>query len=133
MPKALSQVKMEFYLEHLVTCKKYPLRSGRKVLGRHSKCDLVLKYEYMSRIHAEVRVELGKVLIKELRALNGIFINTGHQRIGPDIVEIFPGDVVSFGIKLPNDVEFSFPQTFGVFLLRAVDSIALTNGSTSDI
>jgi pSer/pThr/pTyr-binding forkhead associated (FHA) protein/sugar lactone lactonase YvrE len=63
-------------------------------LGRDRTCDVVIDDEEMSRRHARVVVDDGKVTVVDLGSLNGTFVN-GERITGPRRLE--PGDLVTLG------------------------------------
>jgi len=55
---------------------EFPLEEGREiVIGRSSDLDMVLVEEMVSRRHARISVEGGKILIEDLGSTNGTFVN----------------------------------------------------------
>ncbi|EDW53770.1 uncharacterized protein LOC6620326 [Drosophila sechellia] len=112
---------MAFYLEHVFTGDRYDLSEGIQVLGRHSSCTCVLKYDYMSRFHALVRVNGGDIFIKELGNNNGVFLNYWPMRIGMGWHEIVAGDILYFGVQLSIDHDGEIPNTFGIFTVKSYE------------
>lgn len=51
------------------------LRTGRYLLGRASKCDLVLTSRGVSRCHATLEVGEGKAMIVDLNSRNGVRVD----------------------------------------------------------
>lgn len=73
----------------------FPLESGKVVVGRDSGVDLMIADESsVSRRHAELRVEEGRVFLQDLGSTNGTFVN--GARIARE-VELRSGDEVQFG------------------------------------
>ena len=72
---------------------RFGLRPGRITIGRGPENDIVLRHRSVSRQHAEIRAEQGKVFIKDLASSNGTWI--GDRRIRN--VRLADGDVVRFG------------------------------------
>jgi len=69
------------------------LLKARMVLGRSSSCELVLGDDTVSRRHAELRVEEGRWLLRDLGSANGTYVN-GRRVVE---AEVRPGDVVYLG------------------------------------
>lgn len=71
-----------------------PITQGRLVLGREPRCDIMLDSLMISRLHAEVISESGRVLIHDLNSTNGTAVN------GTNIIrrtELKQGDRVTIG------------------------------------
>lgn len=51
------------------------------VIGRSSKCDVVVPHEGMSRLHCQIEVENGEVFVTDLGSTNGVSID--GQKIEP--------------------------------------------------
>ena len=66
--------------------------SGRAVLGRSTGCDIVLAGTHVSRQHAELYFQSGKLHVKDLGSSNGTFLN--RKKIQESIVK--PGDELRF-------------------------------------
>jgi hypothetical protein len=66
-------------------------------LGRTDDCDVCIKQEYVSRAHAEVRLENGGWTLNDLNSSNGIFV--GGQRVTSCAVR--DSTSVHLGIKGP--------------------------------
>jgi hypothetical protein len=69
------------------------LLKARMVLGRSSSCELVLGDDTVSRRHAELRVEEGRWLLRDLGSANGTYVN-GRRVVE---AEVRSGDVVHLG------------------------------------
>ena len=69
------------------------LLHGRLVLGRSSACELVLGDDTVSRRHAELFVEEGRWLLRDLESANGTWVN-GRRIVE---AEVRPGDVLHLG------------------------------------
>ena len=52
----------------------FPLETGVYILGRSSKCDLVLRNDTVSRRHAEITVRGTTLIVRDLGSSNGTFI-----------------------------------------------------------
>ncbi|XP_016970960.1 uncharacterized protein LOC108038639 [Drosophila rhopaloa] len=112
---------MVFFLKHVLSGDRIYLMPGLNMLGRHSNCTGILKYDYMSRFHAIIMVQDGRLFIREVEALNGVFVNYSQDRVGVELREIYEGDDLSFGIKLevPEGI-LQIPLTFGIFTVKKV-------------
>ena len=66
--------------------------SGRAVLGRSGNCDIVLAGTHVSRQHAELYFQSGKLHVKDLGSSNGTFLN--RKKIRDSVVK--PGDELRF-------------------------------------
>jgi FHA domain/Domain of unknown function (DUF1707) len=69
------------------------LRHARVVIGRSSGCQLVLADDTVSRRHAELFVEEGRWLLRDLGSSNGTWLN-GRRVVE---AEVRPGDVLHLG------------------------------------
>jgi pSer/pThr/pTyr-binding forkhead associated (FHA) protein len=58
---------------------------GRFIIGRSSDCQLSLEDPLVSRHHAAITVELGRVAVEDLNSRNGVFVNdekiTGERQL----------------------------------------------------
>jgi FHA domain len=72
---------------------RIPLSQDHLVVGRATGSDVRLDDEHVSRTHAILRQEDGRVWVQDLGSSGGTFVN-GQSVTGPH--ELFPGDVVSF-------------------------------------
>lgn len=50
------------------------IRGNKAIIGRSSKCDLVIPDESLSRTHAKIELENGSLFITDLASHNGIFL-----------------------------------------------------------
>ncbi|MGD2111302.1 MAG: FHA domain-containing protein [Phycisphaerae bacterium] len=74
--------------------KVFPLPEGTCTIGRNTDCDIRVPLAMVSRRHAEVTVADDGVVIKDLGAANGTYLN--NQRVkGEDDLE--PGDQIVVG------------------------------------
>ena len=55
--------------------KEYPLESKTYRLGRGSECDISIDSEFMSKVHAVIRVFPDHIEIEDLNSRNGTFVN----------------------------------------------------------
>ena len=69
------------------------LVTGSFILGRSSKCDLVVRNDTVSRRHVEIVVSQGKVTVRDLDSRNGTFID--DMRVQTATVQ--EGQYVRFG------------------------------------
>jgi len=69
------------------------LLRARVVVGRSSSCELVLTDDTVSRRHAELRIEGGRWLLRDLGSSNGTWVN-GRRVVE---AEVRPGDVLHLG------------------------------------
>ncbi|HEX5782121.1 MAG TPA: DUF1707 and FHA domain-containing protein [Solirubrobacteraceae bacterium] len=69
------------------------LRAASLLIGRSSACQLVLADDTVSRRHAELRVEDGCWVLRDVGSSNGTWVN-GRRVIE---AEVRPGDVVQLG------------------------------------
>lgn len=54
-----------------------PLEAGRLGIGRGPECEVVILHRSVSRRHAEIQVEGGKMVLRDLGSTNGTLVN-GH-------------------------------------------------------
>ncbi len=66
----------------------------KKVIGREYDCDIVLENGRISRHHAKLLLENGRVYIKDTNSSNGTFIN-GHRISAEQYYELRNGDELS--------------------------------------
>jgi hypothetical protein len=69
------------------------IRFNRILIGRSTECDLVVPHAPISRRHAHLWREAGRIWVGDLGSANGTFVN-GEALVDP--FEIFDADVVSF-------------------------------------
>ena len=70
-------------------------------LGRSKDCDVIIGHESLSRTHAEIRIEDGKLLLKDMGSTNGTFL--GDREISE--VTIAPGDTFKLGTDVTVRIE----------------------------
>lgn len=75
--------------------------AGTVVIGRGKDCDAVLDGEQISRHHAELRVEEGRISVRDLGSRNGVFVNGQRHQEAP----LHVGDVVRCGEWIGVHVE----------------------------
>lgn len=81
-----------YWLEHAGHA--FELRQGPIVIGRSADCNLVVDDALVSRRHAQLRVEGGRVYVEDLDSANGVLVN--DERIDGRC-ELEPGDRVGIG------------------------------------
>jgi predicted component of type VI protein secretion system len=70
-----------------------PIKKERVVIGRKPEATIRIPVPAVSREHCEVRVEDGKVLLKDLGSSNGTYVN--RERVQES--QLAPGDLVAVG------------------------------------
>ncbi|QWR78581.1 adenylate/guanylate cyclase domain-containing protein [Candidatus Magnetomonas plexicatena] len=75
----------------------FSINAGELIIGRSSKCDIVLKEEYISRQHAKIIRDHDSVFIEDLNSMAGICIN-GEKITRPR--KLKNGDEIRFGHKV---------------------------------
>lgn len=70
-----------------------PMKRARLVIGRKPECDVRIPVPSVSREHCEVRVEGGKVVVKDLGSSNGTYVN--RERVQE--TELAPGHLIGVG------------------------------------
>ena len=83
-----------------------PLRINRSVIGRSSSCDVVLDDPSVSREHARIWCQDGRVLCVDLGSSNGTTVD--ERPVGTTPVSVEPGSAVAFGAAA-----FRFARTDG--------------------
>lgn len=68
---------------------------GQAVLGRSSRCDVVIDDELASREHCRVAVEGERVVLRDLGSRNGVRVN--GERVEGEL-ELRHGDVIAIGL-----------------------------------
>lgn len=66
--------------------------SGRAILGRSQECDIVLPGSHVSRQHAELYFQSGRLHVKDLGSSNGTYVN--RRKVQDGVVN--PGDELRF-------------------------------------
>ncbi|RMD60951.1 MAG: FHA domain-containing protein [Planctomycetota bacterium] len=72
----------------------FRLKRERCVVGRLPSCDLQAPDTRVSRQHCEIRLDQGKVFVRDLGSSNGTFVN--DEKIEQE-VELGPGDRLAIG------------------------------------
>lgn len=74
---------------------EFPLKMDRQVvIGRSSDLDMVLVEDMVSRKHAKITFNAGRITIEDLGSTNGTFVN-GIRLSQPR--KLKPGDIVRVG------------------------------------
>ena len=73
--------------------RSYPVAGERLSIGRHPRNVIVLEHEFVSIYHAEVFVENGKTLLRDLKSSNGTKVN--RKRVTE--IALNEGDEIRFG------------------------------------
>lgn len=74
--------------------REYVVAAGETLLGRGPDCGVRVLSARVSRVHARLRTEGGRVWLEDAGSKNGTWVN-GHRRAGPVLLE--DGDEVAFG------------------------------------
>lgn len=72
----------------------YPLEAEKVVIGRSRSCDIRLREDTVSRLHAALVWKDGELVIEDLGSSNGTYLN-GVRVMDPQ--KVATGDVVRFG------------------------------------
>ena len=76
---------------------EFPLKTEKQiVIGRSSELDMVLVEDMVSRKHAKITVQPGRITIEDLGSTNGTFVN--GQRV--DELELKEGDRILIGTSI---------------------------------
>jgi pSer/pThr/pTyr-binding forkhead associated (FHA) protein len=70
-------------------------KEGLKIGRDPARCDIVIDNPHVSREHAWIGEENGKVVVKDLTSANGTFLNTLSHQIQSEILT--PGDIIIIG------------------------------------
>ena len=73
---------------------RYELKPGTQTLGRSSACDIVLSDPAVSKQHAEIILDNGRITVRDLGSRNGTFVNEVPVS---DPVPVKSGDNVRMG------------------------------------
>ncbi|XP_044313916.1 uncharacterized protein LOC123037421 [Drosophila rhopaloa] len=109
-----------WYLQHVTTGSRHILHKGINVVGRHSRCNIVLAgtYQYVSREHAKLDVSDGGVVVQSMNALNGIFINEGKLGEKINRLAVAEGSTISLGVSGVPLKEIS--SIHAIFVLKKI-------------
>ena len=87
--------KLELKLQNL-TLKEYSLTNGARLkIGRHKMNEIVLDDVAVSRLHASIQINRGKLLLFDQGSKNGTMINGTRVQSA----ELHNGDIVRIGNK----------------------------------
>ncbi len=75
------------------TRREFPVPFGKTSIGRNNDCHIRIPLAEVSRHHAEIILDEGGVVLKDLGAANGTFLN--NRRIQEEDLE--PGDQIVIG------------------------------------
>lgn len=70
-----------------------PMKRARLLIGRKENCDIRIPLANVSREHCEVKVENGKVIVRDLGSSNGTYVNKERVQEG----ELAAGSLLSVG------------------------------------
>lgn len=74
--------------------REYLISEGETLVGRGEECGLRLPSARVSRVHARLRADAGRVSIEDAGSKNGTWVN-GLKRVGSTVLD--EGDEVAFG------------------------------------
>ncbi len=77
--------------------RRYQLTERLTVIGRGSDCDVVIDDPGSSRRHAEIKVEAGRILIRDLGSTNGTIVDDQHLGGAVKVAELRDGGTVVIG------------------------------------
>ncbi len=60
---------------HGTPVQEVSLDAGERIVGRYRECDILLPSENVSRRHARLLVEAGRLFVEDLNSANGTFVN----------------------------------------------------------
>ncbi len=75
------------------TRREFPVPFGKTSIGRNNDCHIRIPLAEVSRHHAEIILDEGGAVLKDLSAVNGTFLN--NRRIQEEDLE--PGDQIVIG------------------------------------
>ncbi len=108
----------------------YPLDQPSVSVGRAQGNDLIIEDTSVSRRHARLSVESGKLMIEDLASANGTFI--GSQRLATNTSSLVPEDqVVRLGdveVRYTSPPVVEAPQTFARAKIETVAPAASSDG-----
>jgi pSer/pThr/pTyr-binding forkhead associated (FHA) protein len=74
--------------------KNYELKEGETLVGRSPKCNIVIDHTTVSRTHASLKLQNGRLFLKDLGSSNRTFVNGMELKSEQ---EIKPADNIKFG------------------------------------
>ncbi len=83
-------------------------KEGIKIGRDPAKCDIVIDNPHVSREHAWVGEENGKIMAKDLASANGTFLNTLSHQIKSEVLT--PGDILIIGKGKMASFVFKKPE-----------------------
>ncbi len=98
MPVTVSGAPEASQIGKLITpdgTREFPLRAGSNSVGREN-ADILLTHNTVSRRHATIEVEDGRVFVKDAGSTNGTYVD-GKKLAPDDNVELKDGSEVVFG------------------------------------
>ncbi len=97
--------------------------TGRFILGRAESCDLIIKQEGISAVHAVIEILPNSAILYDMNSTNGTYVN--DEKIISH--ELKPGDIFSLA-----DVEFRFQHYMRTELASSIlDALEPERGSAS--
>lgn len=88
--------------------RKLEIPTGRSVIvGRESDCDITVDHPQVSRHHAKITLQMGGILVEDLRSTNGTFVN--GKRVVRELMG--EGDILGIG-----PVAFSISPKMGTIV-----------------
>jgi len=107
------------------TTQSFKLRSAVTFIGRRQDCDMCIPLSVVSRRHCEIYTEFDKLLVRDLKSRNGIFVN--DESI--DEATLKAGDVLKIGpLKFVVQIN-GVPDNFDAFLPPASEQPAETQAT----
>jgi pSer/pThr/pTyr-binding forkhead associated (FHA) protein len=104
------------------------LTEGQYLMGRSASCQIVLDHPRVSRKHARLTVEQGKIVLEDLGSVNGVYVN-GERIVIPHVLA--SGDhVVVGGEQLEVHIEGAQPTAPDRQTQHGIDSIPPAPPST---
>lgn len=86
--------------------------SGRAILGRSQNCDIIIPGTHVSRQHAELYFQSGKLHVKDLGSSNGTFVN--RKKVQDSVVaagDEIRFDTLVFQVEAPVSVAQAAPAS----------------------
>jgi len=91
---AIGQVRSVEKLALAFKGRELPLDGAELIIGRSSKCDVVLDSVLVSRRHARILILQGRVLVEDMGSRNGVFLNSRQVE---SAMEMSVGDFLVVG------------------------------------